>query len=171
MILQPPSTLLIGPSGSGKTSALATQLLFGLEVFVIMTEPGGVDSLIDSCERLKAPIDRLHWTSCLPAAAGWGDLEDMVKKINTMDQKGLADLRDMGKASFRPAAMKLLEATKGFSMRTNWRMFWRLLYLGAGALPQHRLPDGLVSHWVGRDGRIQADGESRRVGHRTETLF
>ena len=123
MILQPPSTLLIGPSGSGKTSALATQLLFGLEVFVIMTEPGGVDSLIDSCERLKAPIDKLHWTSCLPAAAGWGDLEDMVKKINTMDQKGLADLRDMGKASFRPAAMNFLKQLKDFQCERTGECF------------------------------------------------
>lgn len=111
---QPPSVLLAGPSGSGKTSALATQLLYGLEVFVMMTEPGGVESLLDACERLKAPIDKLHWASCLPASAGWQALEDMITKISSMDQKGLADIKDLGKASFRPAAMTFLNNLKDF---------------------------------------------------------
>lgn len=114
MILQPPSCLLIGPAGSGKTSAIATQLLAGLHTFVVVTEPDGVASLLDSCERLKAPIDNLHWSLCAPAAAGWMELEDMILKISTMDQKQLADQRDMGKSSFRPAAMKLLNAFRNF---------------------------------------------------------
>lgn len=115
MILQPPSTLLAGPSGSGKTSSIATQLLCGLEVFVIVTEPDGVASLLDSCERLKAPVDQLHWSTCTPGAAGWMDLEDMITKISSMDQKQLADQRDMGKASFRAPAMKFLNAFRNFT--------------------------------------------------------
>jgi len=114
MILQPPATLLVGPSGTGKTSAIATQLLAGLEVFVIMTEPGGVESLLDSVARLKAPMDKLHWTSCLPASLGWGGLEDMISKISSMDQKQLSDQRDMGKTDFRPAAMRFLNALRAF---------------------------------------------------------
>lgn len=112
--LQPPSVIQIGAPGSGKTSAIATQLLAGLEVFVIMTEPDGTASLIDACERIKAPIDNLHWTTCLPASAGWFGLEDMISKVNSMDQKGLSDMKDMGKADFRPAAMKLLNAFRNF---------------------------------------------------------
>lgn len=120
MILQPPATLLVGPSGSGKTSAVATQLLAGLEVFVVVTEPGGVESLLDSAERLKAPVDKLHWTTCLPAAAGWSGIEDMIEKINRMDQKGLADEKNMGKANFRDAAMAFLNAFRRFKCeRTN----------------------------------------------------
>jgi hypothetical protein len=114
MIIQPPAALLCGPAGSGKTSAIPTQLLYGLEVFVIVTEPDGVSSLIDAAERLKAPIDHLHWSYCPPTSAGWGALEDMIVKINTMDQKQLADQRDMGKAGFRAAAMKLLNAFRNF---------------------------------------------------------
>lgn len=112
--MQPPAALVAGASGSGKTSSIATQLLGGLKVFVVVTEPGGVESLLDSCERLKAPVDRLHWTSCMPAAAGWSGLEEMITKINTMDQKGLADIRDMGKSDFRPAAMRFLNAFRAF---------------------------------------------------------
>lgn len=114
MILQPPATLLVGPSGSGKTSAIATQLLAGLEVFVVVTEPGGVESLLDGAARLKAPVDRLHWTTCLPAAAGWSGIEEMITKINSMTQKGLADETNMGKAGFRDAAMRFLNAFRDF---------------------------------------------------------
>lgn len=123
MILQPPSALVSGPSGSGKTSSIATQLLGGLEVFVLMTEPDGIASLLDACERLKAPIDKLHWTSCLPASADWTALEDMITKINTMDQKGLSDLKDVGKASFRPAAMRFLNALKNFPCERTGKTF------------------------------------------------
>lgn len=114
MILQPPSTLLAGESGSGKTSAIATQLKAGLHVFVIVTEPDGVASLLDSCERIGVPIDNLHWAQCFPAAAGWMDLEEMITKVSTMDQKQLADQRDMGKAAFRAPAIKFLNAFRNF---------------------------------------------------------
>lgn len=121
--LQPPSALVVGPSGSGKTSSIATQLLAGLEVFVVVTEPGGVESLLDAAERLKAPVDKLHWTTALPASAGWSGLEEMITKINTMDQKGLADVRDMGKKDFRPAAMKFLNAFRDFTCERTGEAF------------------------------------------------
>lgn len=114
MMFQPPSCLLAGPSGSGKTSALVTQLLYGLEVFVIVTEPDGVASLLDAAERLKAPIDRLHWSYCPPSSAGWDAMEDMILKVSSMDQKQLADQRDMGKAKFRDPALKFLNAFRNF---------------------------------------------------------
>jgi hypothetical protein len=123
MILQPPSVLLVGPAGSGKTSAIATQLLAGLEVFVVVTEPDGVSSLLDSCERLKASVDKLHWRLCAPAAAGWMELEDMILKISTMDQKQLADQRDMGKAAFRPAAQNFLRAFSNFTCDRTGEQF------------------------------------------------
>lgn len=120
MILQPPATLVAGPSGSGKSSAIATKLLHGLKVFVIGTEPGYIESILDACERLKAPVDNLHWASCLPAAAGLSGLEDMIQKISSMDQKQLSDIKDLGKADFRPAAMKFLNTLRRFHCeRTN----------------------------------------------------
>jgi hypothetical protein len=114
IILQPPSALIMGPSGSGKTASIVTQLLAGLEVFVIVTEPDGVASLLDRCFEMKIPIDKLHWTTCMPASAGWAGFEQMIMSISTMDQKQLADQRDMGKKDFRPAAMKFLDALKDF---------------------------------------------------------
>lgn len=114
MILQPPGSILAGASGSGKTAAIATQLMYGMEVFVIVTEPDGVASLLDACERLKAPVDKLHWAQCFPHASGWMDLEEMLIKVNSLDQEGLAKQRDMGKSTFKDAAMSMLRAFKNF---------------------------------------------------------
>jgi len=92
-----------------------TQLLLGIRTFVIVTEPGGAEVLLDAAERLRAPIDLLHWTQCTPNSAGWSELEDMITKISSMDQKQLSDQKDMGKAAFRPAAMRLLNALRNFT--------------------------------------------------------
>src|SRR5262245_50924058 len=113
-ILQPPSTLIFGAAGSGKTASLVTQLKAGLEVFVMVTEPDGVASLLDRCHELKLPVDKLHWTSCLPASQGFAGLKSMIGSISSMDQQALASQKDMGKLDFRPAGMKFLEALEDF---------------------------------------------------------
>lgn len=125
IFLQPPSALIMGPSGSGKTASIITQLIAGLEVFVIVTEPDGVASLLDRVFDLKIDnmLDRLHWTTCLPASAGWAGFEQMITNISTMDQKQLADQRDMGKADFRPAAMNFLNALKDFPCERTGRNY------------------------------------------------
>ncbi len=120
MILQPPSCLLTGPSGTGKTSVLVTQLLHGIETFVVVTEPTGVDSLLDAAERLKAPIDLLHWAYCAPSGAGWDELENMINQISTSTQQQLADQKNMGKAAFRAPAQRFLNNFRNFHCdRTN----------------------------------------------------
>ena len=48
MNIQPPAVLLMGASGSGKTSALTTFIPKGIETFVLVTEPGGAESLVDN---------------------------------------------------------------------------------------------------------------------------
>jgi hypothetical protein len=94
-----------------------------LEVFVVVTEPDGVASLLDACTRHKVSVDRLHWITCLPAAAGWSGIEEMISKINSMDQKGLADVKDMGKANFRDAAMAFLNAFRRFKCERTGQEF------------------------------------------------
>ena len=46
--LQGSGVLLIGTPGSGKTYSLSTLVSAGLETFVISTDPGGPDSLLDA---------------------------------------------------------------------------------------------------------------------------
>lgn len=121
MILQPPSVICMGPPGSGKTDALATLVKAGLETFVISTEPDGLVSLIDSFERRKISLDKLHWTSCLPAVTGWSALDDMVTTIGTMGFEAIQNIKTgVGKSETRKPAMKLLENLRNFKCeRTN----------------------------------------------------
>jgi hypothetical protein len=113
-ILQPPSVLLEGGSGSGKTSSIVTLLQAGLEVFVIGTEPGFVDSLLDRARVLNVSIDKLHWMSVLPATEGWEALDEMTRVIGTMDFEGVSKLKGVGKDKTRVPAMKFLNALKDF---------------------------------------------------------
>lgn len=111
-VLQPPGTLIMGPPGCGKTDVLVTLLLAGLEVFVIVTEPTGVDTLIDACERRKAPIENLHWAVVNPASSGWVGMKEMGLKINAMGYEDLAKLKSgIGKENMKqyPKLLSLFE--------------------------------------------------------------
>jgi hypothetical protein len=94
--VQPPSVLLIGAIGSGKTYSLSTLAEAGLEVFAIITEPTGVESLLDAWEKKKLPIDKLHWKQITPARAGFSDLQSMASKIGTMSYESLTKLPPQG---------------------------------------------------------------------------
>ena len=99
------NTLLFGEVGSGKTSALPTFIAAGLKhdvelkLAVVLTEPGGVESLLDAMElhappgERSLPMDRLHYSSIAPASTDWRALIDMGKKINMMGYKDLAELK------------------------------------------------------------------------------
>ena len=113
-ILQPPSVLLQGASGSGKTSSIVTLLSAGLEVFVIGTEPGYVDSLVDRARALNVPIDKLHWTSVLPSTEGWTALDEMTEKIGSLDFEGISKIKGIGKDKTRVPAQNFLAALKDF---------------------------------------------------------
>lgn len=115
MILQPPATLLMGSPGSGKTDCLLTLIAAGLEMFVIITEPDGVVSLIDSATRRNLKLDKLHWTTVAPATAGWTALTDMANAIGTMGYDDITKIKSgVGKTETRKPAMKLLESLKDF---------------------------------------------------------
>lgn len=116
MKLQPPAVILCGPPGSGKTSAIATLLRCGIEVFVLVTEPGGVESLLDACTRLKLPITNLHWHSVLPKATGMQAMMQMTDKIGrTIDYDAMAKIKDsFGKEKFRETAMEVLRTIADF---------------------------------------------------------
>lgn len=114
MILQPPACLVLGPSGAGKTTSLATFAKAGLEVFVIVTEPTGVDSLLDAWEREKLDINLLHYCSIPPASAGWAALKEMGLKINAMSYKDLSELKNgIGKEQMKQYP-KLLQCFENF---------------------------------------------------------
>lgn len=113
--LQPPATLLMGASGAGKTSALCTYLEAGIETFVVSTEPGGPESLIDWCKFKKYDLNLLHWCTALPKTQGWSGLNDMVEKISGLDFESLAKIKSgIGKEHTKHAALRLLNCISNF---------------------------------------------------------
>lgn len=96
MSLQPPSVLLMGAPGSGKTDSLITTIEAGLELFVISTEPRGIESLIDSVQRRKLDMEKLHYVSVNPTRPGFEKLITQAKLVSISDQKMLANLPPSG---------------------------------------------------------------------------
>lgn len=135
MTLQAPHSLLMGPTGSGKTTSLVTLAKAGIDVFVIITEPTGVDSLLDAWEREKLPLDggkdlgrgiasgALHYSSIPPAAAGWSALKDMGIRINNMSYKDLSELKSgIGKDQMKQYP-KLLQQCETFQSQRTGEFF------------------------------------------------
>ena len=106
---QAPSVLLIGASGSGKTHSLTTILEAGLELFVVITEPHGLETLLTACAARKLDISKLHWMEIFPSRPGFESLEAMAKKVSFMDQQALSALKPGGER----ATAQWIELIKG----------------------------------------------------------
>lgn len=111
--LQPPSLLLLGAPGSGKTDSLVSACEAGLELFAIITEPRGAESLIDSAMRRKVSLDKLHYQTIQPTRPGLEKLETQAKLIAVSDQKSLAALPPSGGRS-EAQWIKLMTTLKDF---------------------------------------------------------
>lgn len=94
--IQPPAILLAGESGCGKTYSLSTLTEAGLDLFVIVTEPTGLDSIIDAYQQKKLPMEKLHWKQITPARQGFEDLQKMAEKIGGMTYDSLTKLSPQG---------------------------------------------------------------------------
>lgn len=129
--LQPPHSLVMGPTGSGKTASLATYAQAGLDVFVIVTEPTGVDSLYDAWERLKLPIDKLHYSTVPPASAGWDALKEMGTKINLLSYKDLSEQKSgIGKEKMKQFP-KILQQCETFQCERTGEFYGDITTWGA----------------------------------------
>lgn len=114
-MLKPPSNLLLGPSGTGKTSALATYAAAGIETFVTVTEPSGVDSLVDAAQRLGISLDLIHWTTVPPMPPDLDVFEDTIRVIANMGYEQISNIKTgVGKDKTREPADKLLESLRDF---------------------------------------------------------
>lgn len=119
--IQPPSVLLMGGVGSGKTYSLATLAEAGLEVFVISTEPVGLDTLIDVFDKKKL-MDKLHWAQVTPSRPGFGDLQ---KSANVIASNTFETLTKMAPSGDRRNAqwIKVLTLLSNFQDERTGKSF------------------------------------------------
>lgn len=87
-----PAILLIGGSGGGKTYSLTTLLEAGLELFVFVTEPNGLETLIDTAVKKNLPVDRIHYMVISPTRSGFDVLSQLAKTVSTSSFDGLSKL-------------------------------------------------------------------------------
>lgn len=112
--LQPPSILLMGRPGSGKSYSLHTLLRAGLEVFILGTEPGFIDTVLDACAATGTPTDRLHWHQLEAATPGFDALKKVAEMVAVSSYQTLADLKDGIAKREMKGWMNLLHAIKDF---------------------------------------------------------
>lgn len=123
MKLQPPGSLLLGAPGAGKTTSLITYLKKGIRLFVVSTEPSGVESLIDEAQKSKVDMNLLHYATCLPTTSGWDAIDAMTRDIGTMDFEALSKKKGIGKEQTRQAAMNFLNILKNFKCERDGKEY------------------------------------------------
>lgn len=113
-ILRGTKTLLIGAPGSGKTTSLTTFIEAGLELFVLITDPGGEEALLDAMERKGLPIDKLHWHYVAAASPSWNTLIKMADTIKVLDYKGLTEIKAGIEKKDYQQFLELIKAMQNF---------------------------------------------------------
>jgi hypothetical protein len=85
----------MGGTGAGKTYSLASLAEAGLDVFVIVTEPVGLDTLIDVFAA-KGLMSKLHWHQINPSRPGFSDMQAAARLISTNTYETLAKMPPSG---------------------------------------------------------------------------
>lgn len=108
--MRPPSILLMGASGTGKTYSISTLLKAGLECFLVVTEPHGLETLLD----VTGPeeLQRLHWAHIEPARPEFKTQVNLAKLISSSNQQALSALPPMPRAD--ASWIRLLETFVDF---------------------------------------------------------
>lgn len=95
-----PKVLLMGDSGTGKTTALKSLIKVGITPFIIATEQNCIQVLKD------LPDGSYHYKFISPQPEhSWGQIEDMVKKINQLSYENLTKVVD----PFKQANTKFID--------------------------------------------------------------
>jgi hypothetical protein len=128
--LKPPVTLLCGEPGTGKTTALTTYIEAGLELFVLITDPGGEEALLDEMQKRKLPMDKLHWNYVAASSMGWDVFEDMAKKIGSFSYADLSTMKSMGKDKTQQF-MQMLGVMKDFKCQRTGKSYGPIDSFGA----------------------------------------
>lgn len=132
-ILQPPAVLLMGAPGSGKTTALTTYIEAGLDLFVLILEAGGVESLLDAVHARKLPIEKLHYHYLAPSPIGWSALRELNRVISNMSYEDIASIKSgVGKRDMNQLG-QLIDILADFPCQRTGKKYGDVNLLGPNA--------------------------------------
>lgn len=86
-------TLLIGPPGSGKTTSLVTFIAAGVELFVLGTDPGFEESILDAMEANDFDMKMLHYKYIGAGTPSFAALKSAATKVGMMSYKDLTEIK------------------------------------------------------------------------------
>lgn len=117
-----PAILLLGEPGRGKTFSIGT-LARRKKVFYLFTDPGGDESLLDSLEYYKVPVDNVHWHYVAPTSSGWDTLEELTQKVQALNYETLASLKSGINKSDHRQMFKIIEVLSNFKCQRTGQEF------------------------------------------------
>lgn len=100
--LKPQATLVMGPTGAGKTRALLTYAKAGIETFIVVTEPTGVETLLDGMAEMDIDPNLVHWNYCPPTNMSIKSLKASADQVN---RKSVSDMQKVDS----PAVLQKLD--------------------------------------------------------------
>lgn len=111
---KPPTTLLLGAPGSGKTTSLLTYVEAGLDLFVLITDPGGEEALLDGAIKKGLPLNKIHWCYVPASDMSMDEAFTMASKVSTMSYDGLSSLKTGLDKEKHRQFLRLLDALRNF---------------------------------------------------------
>lgn len=107
-------TLLIGEPGTGKTFSLTTFVEAGLDLFILGTDQGFEESILDAFREKNLPLSKLHYHFVSPAAGNFDTLKETTRRINMMGYADLAEMKNGINPTDYDQFLKLYEACANF---------------------------------------------------------
>jgi hypothetical protein len=118
-----PSILLLGDAGRGKTFSLGTLAREVDKFFYLFTDPGGDESLIDSCRYYDVPLSKVHYHYVSPASTSWDSIEDLGKKVNALDFQALAGIKSGINKQDHKQFFEIIAALRNFTCERTGKDF------------------------------------------------
>lgn len=108
------NTLILGAPGAGKTHSLTTAVRAGLKLAVLVTDPGGEETLLEAMEKEKLSLDNLYTKYVAPSSSSWDALLAMADMVQRYNYKGLTEIKSGIKKDDYTAYLDMLDQLVNF---------------------------------------------------------